>query len=205
MLERLLALLPSLFSTEALISALMRRDLLTKGGLLEKKAYELRLHLGAVVCVDGIPFRKRDNGSAQLMAIRRNTGPFAGKLSFVGGIVAMRERLEDALRRHFMSDLGIEIGFPFGQLPFLVSQQQNKKKDGWWHDPTKCHNIGLTYLVSLRSEEFRFGSTQLGGQEARDTVWFDKRSIPSPEAFAYGMFEGYIKAFEFVESSQKTS
>ncbi|MDZ4286120.1 MAG: hypothetical protein U1A23_04270, partial [Candidatus Sungbacteria bacterium] len=98
-------------ATKELIQELNRRTtLMQSNGLLSPDAFRLRAKLGAIVCTDGVPIRMHE-GVLQAGLIRRNTGDYQGKLCLIGGVVALGETLDTALRRHFRTDIGKEISF----------------------------------------------------------------------------------------------
>lgn len=102
-----------------LLGEVLRRpgDLFNEKGFLSREAFALADILSIRCCVDGIAVRRGHAGEIEAMAIRRNTGPFAGKLCLVGGGISkfkgngqwLPESAEEALRRHFKRDLGFEI------------------------------------------------------------------------------------------------
>ncbi len=187
--------------TEELIRVLREREkeFFCDEGLLHRDAYGLRVALGAVVCVDGIAVQELC-GQTQLLAIRRNSGPFVGKLCFVGGIIGKYELAEKALRRQFLCDLGVGIDFlQHPDQPAFVCQYARPTQNGFLPEPTKDHCVALTFLVKLQSEDFRFGSTRHGGQEASEVVWFSEEKMPPPSEFGYGQDQGYRRAFSLLK------
>ena len=184
----------SKISTEELAAELINRpDLFDSGGFLRtNKLYDLRCKLGSVICVDSVPIREGADGSPEVMAIRRKTGPYSGKLCLVGGIVKKGNSIEESVRRHFKTDIGVEIDFIASwEHPACIHQYMRPLPDGnlktdFAPDPTKDHVIAPVYLVKLKSEAFKFGATPYGGQEAGDVVWFSSKNMPLPEEFGYG-------------------
>ena len=180
-------------SAEELASELLQRtDLFDKDGFLKGDAlYKLRCKLGAVVCVDSAPVRKRDDGVIEVMAIKRKTGSYAGKLCLVGGLVKKDSSLEESIRLHFKTDLGLEIDFvtPWDK-PACIHQGMRPLSNGglkvdFIPDPTKDHVIAPVYLVKLKSEKFNFGISPYGGQEVEGVVWFSLEEMPDREEFGY--------------------
>lgn len=183
---------------EELLNVVLVRsgELFQEDGMLIFPAYRLRVKLASVVCADGIPYRHNESGDLELMAIRRKTGPFTGKLCFVGGVIAKGEHIEAAMRRHIETDLGVGIA----SMKFLFHSEQGSKlheedPEGWWYEPTKDHNIGITFGIQLASEEFSFGATAYGGQEADRVEWFTKETMPPLKEFGYNHDRGYCQAF----------
>lgn len=189
---------------DSLVSEVMRRrdELLMPQGWLTKEAFDLADFLGTRVCVDGIPARVNDQNDVELMAIRRNTGPYTGKLTLIGGGVGrvegdndewVPESTEEALRRHFKADLGLEIE-PVGswQKPDFLAQEMRAVdgliKPNFFPNPNSRHLIAARYIVSLKDDSGPavFGSTEFGGQEASDVIWFTEPEMPESSEFGYG-------------------
>ena len=179
------------FSTDELADELAsRKDLETRGEFSDA-VYKLNVELGVMACVDGVAVRKRD-GVIEALAIRRNTGPFKGKLCSVGGRIRSEESFEQAIRRHFKTDLNTEIKLlsPWDD-PVAVHQLMRPRPDGtvlpdFGSEPRRRHAITIVYLVRLRGEDFTFGSTPYGGQEAESVEWFSLKDMPPPSEFGYG-------------------
>lgn len=176
-------------STKELAAELTNRvDLFNEDGFLSSdELYRLRCKLGAVICVDSVPVRKRADGTIEAMAIKRKTGPYAGKLCLVGGTVKKGDSIEESARGHFKTDLGVDIDFlTLWDKPACLHQLANGSlKTDFAPDPTKDHVIALVYLVSLKGEKFIFGATPHGGQEVEDIFWFSLDNMPLPEEFGY--------------------
>ncbi len=198
-------------STDALAQELVgRSDLFTEDGLLRPPMFAVMDALGIRVCVDGAPLRKNSRGKAELMAIRRGTGPYAGKLCLIGGGVANKqingviqpESISEALSRHFMTDLGTTVNILNQTVPQYVQQEMRSTatydvRPDFVLNPNSRHLIALRYLVSL-PDDFTptYGSTTLGGQEATDIEWFTKATMPSAQEFGYDMINTYDSFFE---------
>ncbi len=195
------------FTTEELARELTGRDDLFEGALLKYEVYKLSVELGIPPCVDGVAVRKRD-GIVEAMAIRRNTGPYTGKLCSVGGRIFFEESFEVAMRRQFTSDLGCEIEFitPWDR-PAFVHQFMRPRADGtllpdFGPEPTRRHNMTIVYLVRLLSEKFTFGSTTHGGQEAGGVEWFSLETMPPASEFGYGQDIYFKKCLQLAGSPQ---
>ena len=175
---------------------LSRTDLIREDGSLEPLVWALRVRLGIIPCVDSIAIRNGEGGNKEALAILRNTGPYAGRYCVVGGIVRTGESIEDAVRRHWGTDLGCKINFitPWNK-PRSVHQHcppeasGNMKKD-FYPEPTK-NSIGLFHIVEVTDESGILGSTTYGGQEAGHYTWFTKETLPPAEKFAYGFHALY--------------
>lgn len=179
------------FTTDELALELSSRKDLETQGEFSDAMYRLYVELGIVTCVDGIAIRKRD-GAIEALAIRRNTGPFKGKLCSVGGRIRFEESLEHALRRHFKTDLGTEIELlsPWDD-PTAVHQFMRPRADGtvlpeFTSEPTRRHTITVVYVVRLQGDNFTFGSSVHGGQEAEGAEWFSLKTMPPGDEFGYG-------------------
>lgn len=193
-------------STEALAQELAQRpDLFDEGGFLKsQELFRLRCKLGAVVCVDSIPVRQR-NGVVEAMAVWRKTGPYAGKLCLVGGIVKKGMSLEESVREHFRTDLGADIDFltPWDR-PVTMHQDMPPGTGGILNkdfspDPTKDHNVTPVYLVTFRDSCFVFGDSRHGGQEVENIQWFSLETMPSPEKFGYGHDLVFLKGLLYAQ------
>ncbi len=197
---------------DTLLNEILRRkdELLTAEGWLPQKSFALADTLGIRVCVDGVPARVNEAGDVELMAIRRNTGPYAGKLALIGGGVGRVEEngewapesIEEALRRHFEVDLGFDIE-PVGswQSPAYIAQDMRpidgEVRPGFTPNPNSRHLVAIRYLVQLNSGRDApvFGITELGGQEASGVEWLSEKTMPDPTEFGYGHHETYRVMF----------
>lgn len=182
---------PKNISTKDLARELATRtDLRCPDGLLPSELFNLRTELGAIACTDAIPVRLRD-GIVEGAVIRRGIGEYAGKFAIIGGAIAHGESIEQALRRHFRTDLGAEINWlnseGWRHPIFAVQYKQFDRSTGMDKDfnhETSKHAVVLTYLVTLASETVRFGSTRYG-QEATDIQWFSTATCPPEDEFGY--------------------
>ncbi len=183
---------------DELIEALMERKdelfMKEKPGLLIDSAFKLRMILGAVPCVDGIPYRRAADGQIELMALRRFKGAFPGKLVLEGGTIAKGESVEDALKRHFREDFGVKI--EMSEAPLCMTQyRKDESDDQWMQDPAKEHNIAPVYLVQFLGEtpaESRLGCIE----------WLSENSMPPAEEFGYTNERLYRKAFVFLKGKK---
>lgn len=190
-----MSILLSEITTDELAAELaLRTDLLEADGLLRPHLFQLRAKLGAITCTDGIPVRKT-NDVIEGGLIRRNIGKYHGKLCIIGGVVALGETLDGALRRHFRADIGKEIIFldPRGAAyPIAVYQYYDHgSSDDFLPEPTK-HAVALTYLVSISDNDFVFGSSKYG-QEALAFEWYSAESCPPAEEFGYDMKNVFLQ------------
>lgn len=191
-------------STAALLTELRGRqsELLDDQGMLVDGAYELADFMSIRVCVDGAPARINEDGETEMMAILRNTGRYAGKLCLVGGGVGrvkqsgewVPESIEQALRRHFATDLGYEINPLEGwDKPHFVAQDMRPDADGnilpgFMPNFASRHLIAVRFIVGLENVGNAgpvFGSTERGGQEAAGVQWFTQEQMPSADSFGY--------------------
>lgn len=204
-------------ASELLEEALKRPDeLLDDNGMLEDAPFRLADQLSTRVCVDGLPVRRNPDGDVEAMAIRRNTGPYAGRLCLIGGGVNrvkvgdiwQPESFEEALRRHFGTDLGFEIE-PVGgswKRPDYLAQEMRpidgKVRDEFMTNPASRHIIAVRFLVSLASEDElpTFGETEYGGQEATGIEWFTEQTMPESSEFGYDHDDTYRTLFPVADS-----
>lgn len=202
--------------TDLLQEVLSRKDeLVTEDGLLWREPYDLADFLGTRICVDGIPIRRNQQREIELMAIRRNTGPYVGKLCSVGGGVDQRirhmnewipESFEEALRRHFRVDLGFEIEpVTNWEDPQFLAQEMRpvdgKVKEGFGPNPSSRHLVAARFLVRIIDEEKSptYGATELGGQEVAGLEWFTRETMPELAEFGYGLGKTYQDMFPIAE------
>lgn len=207
------------FPTEALTAELATRsDLFDERGRLGDGAFSLADTLGTRVCVDGAPVRLVDdpgsehNRRLELMAIQRGTGPYAGSLCLVGGGVRRvnedghPESTEEALRRHFRTDLGYEIEPLEGwDRPHHWAQDMRPDDEGevrpdFTPNPASGHLVAVRFIVTVTDgeQEPAFGSTDVGGQEAVGVQWFteqDMDRLVHDPGFGYGHDQTYRKFF----------
>jgi len=201
---------------EKLLEEVMKRphETMNKKGFLSKMAFALADFLAPRVCVDGIAVRRNAKREIECMAIRRNTGPYAGKLCLVGGGVGklkengtwMPESREEALRRHFKTDLGFEIEpVESWTRPAYAAQDMRPVngvvKNGFTPNPDSRHLVADRFLVRITNYESApiFGKTDVGGQEASGIHWFTRAQMPAPEEFGYGHHETYRESFLIAE------
>lgn len=195
------------FGTEELAAELLgREDFLGKDGSIPRQeVYELFEKGIPIMCTDGIAVRQSLDGAVEAMVIRRNTLD-KGKLCSVGGRIFYGESVEEAVRRHFMDDLGCNIRLltPW-RTPFFVLQTrpiaEGPKKD-FGLEPSK-HAVSMYHLVALEGEPKNFGSTAHGGQEASGIEWFSLKDFPPDDAFGFGQHlpfrQAFIKAEEILK------
>ncbi|MDP3771771.1 MAG: DUF4916 domain-containing protein [bacterium] len=184
--------------TDALARELATRtDLRYQDGLLAPELFHLRTELGAIACTDAVPVRLRD-GIIEGAVIRRGIGEYAGKFAIIGGVIAHGESIEQALRRHFRTDLGVEINWldPEGwRHPILAVQyKQFDRANGMDKDfnhETSKHAVVFTYLVTIASETIRFGTTRYG-QEATEIQWFSTTTCPPEDEFGYDTHRTFL-------------
>lgn len=176
--------------TKELVGQLATRsDLLNKEGMFaEKEIFDFFANNALLSAVDGLPVRKNNRGFWEIGLITRNTGFYKGKLWVDGGRVLLGESNEMALKRHFKSDLGVEIKVLGNWFqPAVVGQYvrdiELAEKLDIGHNPP-YQNISPMYLVLLQGE-VNFGSTSYGDQEASAMEWFPLDKIPPKEDLAY--------------------
>src|SRR3989344_3246233 len=162
-------------------------------GFLSNPLFAVKRDLAILPCVDAIPVRFRGLRVPEMGFILRNTGFYKGRWWCIGGVIAKKESFSRALRRNVQETLG--VGFSLGpglswNRPAYVGQYTPNLLDlerGEYagHEPSKdC--TSNTYLIELDSEDFKFGSTAHGGQEAGGFRWFPLHSLPQGDEIGYG-------------------
>lgn len=195
--------------------ALRRRDeMVDDKGFLSNGAFGVADHLSTRVCVDGVPVRRNEEGDIELMAIERQTGPYAGKLALIGGGVGrikengmwVPESVEEAMGRHFMTDLGQKVEPVVSwEHPQLLAQDMRpidgEVREGFMPNPASRHLIAARYLVKITEGEDNpvFGSGA-GGQEASGVRWFTQDQMPAADAFGYNHGHTYQSMFPLAEN-----
>jgi hypothetical protein len=189
------------FTTQELLGEILNRpqeDMIKPGGFVYDNAYKLLDLLGTRVCVDAAPVRYNERGDVELMAILRGTGKLAGKLCLMGGGVQRTEQgghevpesFQEALNRHSKTDLGVGVdAVGSWDKPHMLASDMRPVdghvRPGFFDNPNSRHLVALRWLVQLESEEFAFGSTELGGQEVEGVKWFTKADMPEFDKFGY--------------------
>lgn len=171
-------------STDLLAKTLRERLLKENNPVWPYEVFLLFAALGILPCVDAFPIRFR-NSKPEMGFILRNTGFYTGCWWDMGGRMNAGESFSQAMNRHVRETLG--VGFrllpgqswnnpaylgQYGPRPFLLSPDEYAG-----HEPSKwC--TSPTWLVELESEDFVFGSTTHGGQEAKELRWFALDDLP---------------------------
>ena len=189
-------------------------EMFTDKGFIIDPAYKLADTLGIRVCVDGAPVRLNEDNEPELMAIERQTGPYAGRLCLIGGGVGrfkengvwLPESIGEAAQRHFKRDLGMSIiPVTSWEEPQQFAQDMRpingEVRPGFYPNPDSRHLVAARYLVRITdgAENPVFGTTEHGGQEAEGVVWFDRDNMPDDEAFGYNHGDTYRKMFDAAE------
>ena len=120
-----------------------------------------------MVTVDAAVFR-RSAGGWQLLFIRRNNEPFAGKWAFPGGFVDMDEELEDAIVRELAEETGL-TGVHLEQLHTFGKVGR---------DP-RGRQITIVFMGIVDESQ----SQVKGGDDAAEARWFDIDELPEDLAF----------------------
>ena len=194
----------SSISTRYLAEELAKRPDLAEAcvrpdGMVDPAIWPIRTALGAIPCVDGIAVRMNQDGWVEGGTIRRRTGKFPGKLAYIGGVVGKFESVEAAMRRHWRTDLGLEIELPMGwQHPVVhrqyASQVDGKNRPDFSWDPGK-HSFAPLYMVVITSDpnNITLGSTSYGGQEASGFEWYTAERCPPESEWSYDQREGFLQ------------
>ncbi len=158
------------------------------------EVFNLVRTIAVMPCVDAFPVRwLRVRGkSPEIGFIRRGTGFYKGKWWCMGGRLNLGESFGHSLKRHVREALGVDFSLVPGlswHHPAYVGQYSPSaipllEGEQLGHEPSKqC--LSNTYLIELANEDFKFGSTAHGGQEAGDFRWFAIDALPLEE-IAYG-------------------
>jgi hypothetical protein len=150
----------------------LAEKLVRKDGLVNPNLWPLRSALGAISCVD-----------------------------VVGGVVALYESMADAMRRHFKTDLNLEIEFPLGPdrpvcMRQYAPQVNGENRKDFCHDPGK-HSYAPTHIVRIVGDgsNIRFGE-KIGGQEAMGFEWHTAHSCPPESEWGYNMHGTFLVVLE---------
>ena len=98
-------------------------------------------HLGAY----GIVIK--DN---KVLLIKKVTGPYDGKLDLPGGTIEFQERPEEALKREFLEETGINI-------KEYTLFDSDSVSITWFHNnqEIRTHHIGIFYLIKEYTNEIK--------------------------------------------------
>ncbi len=181
-------------STAQLIATLLGREaeLFDANNRLTPDAFELRKTLGVATCVDGIPWRVNESKKIELMALRRSTGPYPGKLVLIGGTILLGESLREALSRHFRDDFGVAIDI--ADDPFTASQYRKEAPDAegeWLQDPGKKHVVAPVYLVTIKHGT----PSHSTGCDPVEWITLEQLNEMDNDEFGYSVHSLYHKAF----------
>ncbi len=198
-------------STRKLAEVLAKRPDLTATcvnaeGRVDGAIWPLRKDLGPVACVDGIAMQI-NNGVVEGGVIRRLTGKFPNKIAYIGGVVPLYVSIEEAMRRHFGTDLGLEITLPLGWDHPMFMRQYAPQEDGhnrsdFCWDPGK-HSYASTHLVVITGDpkNITLGSTKEGGQEAGGFEWYSAHTCPPKDEWSYDMRDGFIESLDIAAAA----
>ena len=86
----------------------------------------------------------------KILLIKKVTGPYDGKLDLPGGTIEFQERPEDALKREFLEETGINIK----EYTLFDSDSVSVT---WKHDnqEIRTHHIGIFYLIKEYANEIK--------------------------------------------------
>ncbi len=204
--------------TAELMKELLRRphgDFVRQNdGLLTDEAFMLRDIIGIALCLDGAAARRNERNQVELMAMLRNTGPYAGKWVMDGGHVNriydrgvwQPEGIEGALKRNFKIDLGFDIELLTSwDRPSACAQEMRPVggvvRPNFGEAKDRRHVVALRYLVEIiGNHEPVFGSTRHGGQEGGQIAWFTRASLPPAEKFGYGQYRTFADFFPIADT-----
>ena len=103
------------------------------------------------------------DGAPRLLLVRRGRPPFEGAWALPGGFIDVDEPLEDAARREFHEETGLEAGD--------VAQMHTFGAPG--RDP-RGRTISVVYLAYLPGEP-----APRAGDDAAEAGWFSAAALPS--------------------------
>ena len=86
----------------------------------------------------------------KILLIKKVSGPYDGKLDLPGGSIEFRERPEDALKREFMEEVGIDVK------KYKLFDVDSVNPDWKWEGkPVKTHHIGIFYTIEDYENEIK--------------------------------------------------
>lgn len=111
----------------------------------------------------------------RILVIRQKSGPYAGKLDFPGGGIEFGESVEEALRREFLEEVGME----FTSMDWIGNFTATVDVPGTdVREPYHFFQIGLIYRV----EGYQAAKTP--PTEELENHWIDLKSIPEDHCSA---------------------
>lgn len=117
------------------------------------------------------------DGAAQLLLIKRGRAPFEGSWALPGGFIDIDEPLEDAARREFREETGLEAG--------ELTQMHTFGTPG--RDP-RGRTISVVFLAWLPA-----AGAAAAGDDAAEARWFPSTALP---ALAFDHADVVTMAFE---------
>ena len=135
-------------------------------------SFDQRFHLG----VYGILI---NNG--RILLIKKSRGPYKGMYDLPGGGIEFGEKVEEALRRELMEEVGIGLGGS----KFVGYNEHFSEYDNEQGEPRRMHHVGLYFLISAEFESIKKdsdGHDSLGAEfvEIKDLDSFKIAPIAEP-------------------------
>jgi 8-oxo-dGTP pyrophosphatase MutT (NUDIX family) len=120
-----------------------------------------RFHFG----VYGILIKNKE-----VLMIKKSRGPYKGMYDLPGGGIEFGEKVEEALKREFVEEAGIELdGLEFVGHNEYFSEYKNEK-----NELRKMHHVGLYYQVSATYE---FIKSDADGQDSLGAEFVDINNL----------------------------
>ncbi|MCA0147210.1 NUDIX domain-containing protein [Rossellomorea vietnamensis] len=126
----------------------------------------------------------------KLLVIHKGAGPYINRFDLPGGSLEEGESLEEAMRREFLEETGIEIE---------IEEQigvSDFKFPSVWRDFTNVHHIAVYYSVRKIGGEISIPE-QFEGQDSLGAVWVSEHEVSRENASPL-----VIKAFEWLETNE---
>jgi ADP-ribose pyrophosphatase YjhB (NUDIX family) len=129
-----------------------------------------------IACVDFVPVRPASDGGREIGLILRDS-PHGQVWCHLGGRVQRGETIAQALRRHAIETLAVDLSLPLNPQPAFVYEwfpPDIAPGDGttFGDDPRK-HSIGLSFVVEIAGEP-------RAADEALDFRYFSLDALPRP-------------------------
>ncbi|MFN7160681.1 MAG: NUDIX domain-containing protein [Candidatus Gracilibacteria bacterium] len=106
----------------------------------------------------------------KVLMIKKTRGAYKGQYDLPGGGIKFRESIEDALRREFMEEVGVEIE--------TIKALENSCKTSIWNnnaDDVETHHIGMYYRVTIKPGQAV--KTEPDGHDSAGCEWIEKDQL----------------------------
>lgn len=148
------------------------REVQTPDGYLDQKTWELIQASIPVPCVDIYPVIRDSEGKITHLGMIERVAPFQGGRSWchVGGRIFLNETVAEALNRHSVETLGVDISEKLGDTPQPGWVEEYLRVlpsvDGHGYDPRK-HAISLSFAIDYPED-----TLNVVGGEGLKFQWF---------------------------------